>query len=437
MRDVEAALASRWPESRIAPSLERIGDLTTVLGDPQATFPVIHIGGTNGKTSTARMIDELLRGLGLRTGRYTSPHLESVTERIALDGSPVDPELFAATYAELSPYLAVVDARHEVQLSFFEVLTAMAFATFADAPVNVGVVEVGMGGAWDATNVVDGKIAVLLPISIDHAEYLGDSVGEIAAEKAGIIKTESVAVLAEQPPDALPQLQHRALEAGASVVREGMDFGVRKREVAVGGQLLSLGGLAGSYDDVFLPLHGAHQAQNAVCALAAVEAFFGGDRASLDTDLVRAAFAGVGSPGRLEVLRRSPTIMVDAAHNPASARALANALREEFTFASLVAVVAVLRDKDVVGILEALAPVVDAVVVTHNSSPRVLPAADLVRHAVTVVGERTYRADALPDAIDLAVQIAERDSVAGGAGVVVTGSVVTAGDARRLLRSHR
>jgi dihydrofolate synthase/folylpolyglutamate synthase len=438
LREVEAALATRWPESRIEPSLERVRDLVDLLGNPQNSYPVVHISGTNGKTSTARMVDELLRELGLRTGRFTSPHLESITERICLDGEPVDADHFAAAYAEIAPYLDLVDRRHEIRLSFFEVLVAMAYSAFADAPVDAAVVEVGLGGSWDATNVVDGRVAVVTPVAVDHREYLGDTVEEIAGEKAGIIKRGAVAVLAHQPEAAAEVLLRRAAELGATIAREGLEFGVRTREVAVGGQLLGLEGLAGSYDEVFLPVHGAHQAQNAACAVAAVEAFLGGGRDALDADVVRAAFARVGSPGRLEVFRRGSTVLVDAAHNPAGAHALAMAVTEEFTFGSLVGVVAALRDKDVLGILEELEPVIDLVVATENSSPRAMRLEDMVGLALQVFGEdRVYQAATMPEAIDVAVGLAEREAPLGGGGVLVTGSVVTAGDARMLLGSAR
>lgn len=435
LREAEAALATRWPESRIEPSLERIADLTDLLGNPQRTYPVVHVGGTNGKTSTARMIDELIRELGLRTGRFTSPHLESVTERISLDGRPVTAERFARAYDELAPYLDLVDRRHEHRLSFFEVLTAMAYATFADAPVDAAIVEVGMGGSWDATNVADAKVAVVTPISLDHIEYLGDTVGDIAMEKAGIIKAGSFAVMAVQPSEAAEVLFARAAEVGAPIVREGIEFRVRNREVAVGGQLVAVDGLAGSYEEIFLPLHGAHQAQNAAVAVAAVEGLLGGGRVPIETDVVRLALGRVGSPGRLEVLRRAPTVVVDAAHNPAGAQALATAIQEEFHFSSLVAIVSVLSDKDAVGILEALEPAIDTVVVTENSSPRAMPLDDLFELASQVMGQdRVYRAQTMPDAIDVAVGLADQAAGHGGAGVLVTGSVVSAGDARRLLK---
>jgi dihydrofolate synthase / folylpolyglutamate synthase len=438
LRDVEIELATRWPESKIEPSTDRIRDLVDLLGNPQHAYPVIHLSGTNGKTSTARMIDELLRELGLRTGRFTSPHLESVTERICMDGEPVSADRFAAAYRELAPYLELVDRRHDVRLSYFETLVAMAYSVFADAPVDVAIVEVGMGGTWDATNVADAKVAVITPIALDHTDYLGDTLAEIAAEKAGIIKPGTFTVVAGQPAEAAEVVLQRAADLGAQVAREGIEFGVHDRQLAVGGQQLSLRGLTGEYADVVLPLHGAHQADNAACAVAAVEALVGGGREPLDAVAVRDALARVTSPGRIEVVRRSPTIMVDAAHNPAGAQALAMAVQEEFSFTRLVGVVAVLGDKDVRGILAELEPLLATVVVTENSSPRRLPVDELGAVAEQVFGpERVVRARQLPDALDAAVELVEAEALLGGAGVLVTGSVVTAGDARHLLGAGR
>jgi dihydrofolate synthase/folylpolyglutamate synthase len=429
---VEAALSQRWPENKLDPSLERIRDLLGLLGDPHRSCPVVHIAGTNGKTSTARLIDGLLREAGLRTGLMTSPHLDRVTERISLHGAPLDEERFVAAYDEIAPYLPLVDARHpDAPLSFFEVLTALGFVVFADAPVDVAVVEVGMGGSWDATNVVHGEVCVVTPIGLDHADYLGDTVEEVAAEKAGIVKRGSFLVLAHQEPAAAEVVLGRAAEVGATVAREGREFGVRHREVAVGGQLLSLRGLSATYDDVVVPLFGAHQAQNAACALAAVEALIGRD--GLDPDVVRAGFLGTTSPGRLEVVRRSPTVLVDAAHNPHGGRALAAALRDSFAFDRLVGVVSVLGGKDVVGLLEELDPVLDHVVVTVNSSPRALPAEDLAAVATEIFGpDRVSLVEHLPDAVDTAIAVAEEEGTLAGTGVLATGSVVTAADVRRL-----
>ncbi len=444
LHEVEREIVSRRPESSIEPTLDRIATLVSLLGDPQRAFPIIHITGTNGKTSTARMIDALLRERGLRTGRFTSPHLISMRERICIDGEPLDPERFVTLYQEILPYVQLTDERHGVPLSFFEVLTGMAFAAFADAPVDVAIVEVGLGGTWDATNVADGVVAVVGPVAIDHTRYLGDTVEEIAAEKAGIIKPGALAVLAQQSLPAAEVLLRRVSEAGATVAREGIEFGVLERDIALGGQQLTLRGLNGTYPDIFLPLFGLHQAGNAACALAAVEGFAGvGDagpdgRAPLDPELVRQAFAGLRSPGRLEVLRRSPTVIVDAAHNPAGMAASAAAVTEAFSFTRLVGVLAVSADKDVTGILDELEPVLDDLVVTRNSSDRSMPPEELAGLAVDVFGaDRVQVAERMDDAIDLAVALADEAPEAalpGGGGVLVTGSVITAGDARQLLR---
>lgn len=441
LAEVEAAILARAPEHDLVPSLERIGELLDLLGSPQKAAPVVHVAGTNGKTSTTRMIEGLLREFGLRTGRFTSPHLHSVLERICLDGAPIDAERFVTTYDDVAPYLDLVDSRHDMRLSFFEVLTAMAYVAFADAPVDVSVVEVGMGGAWDATNVADSQVAVVTPIDIDHTHFLGATVEEIATEKAGILKPTSYGVLAQQPAAAAEVLLRRSVEVGAIVAREGLEFGVVARTLAVGGQVLTLRGLAGEYDEVFLPLHGAHQAHNAACALAAVEAFLGGaheERGRLDPDIVRVAFASATSPGRLEVVRSSPTVLVDAAHNPAGARATAEAITDSFAFERLVGVVAVMADKDARGILTALEPVLAEVVVTQSTSGRAMPVDTLAATAVEVFGaDRVEVAPRLDDAIDAAVDLAEADGDLSGTGVLITGSVVTVAEARTLLRRRR
>ncbi len=479
LQQAEREILSRRPEHTIEPSLDRIEALTALLGDPQRAYPVIHITGTNGKTSTARMIDTLLRGRGLRTGLFTSPHLSSIRERISVDGEPLSAERFADAYDEVLPYLALVDESQPAALSFFEVLTAMAFAVFADAPVDVAVIEVGVGGTWDCTNVADGAVAVVTPISLDHERYLGNSVISIAGEKAGIIKPGAVAVLAQQPVDAAEVLLRRAVEVGATVAREGLEFGVTSRELAVGGQLLGIQGLLGQYDDLFLPLFGAHQASNAACALAAVEAFAGAPpteqdgeagagreglpeavkgegeagggshaggsggvvpprQTQLDSDLVRSAFATMSSPGRLEVVRRSPAVIVDAAHNPAGMAATVAALGEAFAFSDLITILAVSEDKDVPAILDELEPLVSELVVTSNSSPRSADPGKLAEMATAVFGPDRVRAvPRLDDAIEIGVALADeadaRGAAPGTALVLITGSVITAGDARLLL----
>jgi dihydrofolate synthase/folylpolyglutamate synthase len=431
MHEVEREIISRRPEH----SVELVG----LLGDPQRACPVIHITGTNGKTSTARMTDALLRGRGLRTGRFTSPHLVSIRERIVIDGAPISPERFVAAYDEIIPYVNLVDERHPAAMSFFEVLTGMAFAVFADTPVDVVVLEVGVGGRLDCTNVADGVVAVITPISIDHTRLLGSTVEEIAAEKAGIIKPGAVAVLAQQPLGAAEVLLRYAVEVGATVAREGVEFGVLSREQAVGGQQLVLRGLRGTYEDVYLPLFGLHQAANAACALAAVEAFAGvsDEAGALDAGLVRESFAKVSSPGRLEVVRRSPTIIIDAAHNPAGMAASVAAIEEAFTFARLSGVFAASGDKDVPGMLAELEPLLTDIVATRNSSDRSLEPDQIAELAVEIFGEdRVRSADRLDDAIETAVALADEavgETGPGSGGVLITGSVITAGDARRLL----
>lgn len=442
--EVEDALLSRWPETRLEPSLDRIQALAEVLGDPQRGYPVIHLTGTNGKTSTSRMIDTLLRALDLRTGRFTSPHVERMNERISVDGEPIGDEEFVRAFNDVAPYLEMVDADQDHPLSFFETVVGMAYAAFAEAPVDVAVVEVGMGGSWDATNVADATVAVVLPVAVDHAAYLGETAADIALEKAGIIKPGSVAVLAQQEDDVAVLLHERAAEVGATVVREGLDFGVIARTPAVGGQVLSLQGLRARYDDVFLPLYGAHQAQNAAVALAAVEAFGASSEQSqpLDEDLVRAAFAEVTSPGRLEIVRRSPTIVLDAAHNPHGAEALGAALEDSFTFSPLIGVVGVMADKDHEGLLAALEPHLAHIVCTQNSTDRSLPAEQLAAVAREIFDEeRVSVTPRLSDAIEAAATLAESGEAFGdplGSGaVLVTGSVVTVGEARSLLVRER
>jgi dihydrofolate synthase / folylpolyglutamate synthase len=450
---VEHLLDQRWPETKIEPSLTRITALMDLLGSPQRGYPSIHIAGTNGKTSVARMVDALLTALQRRTGRTTSPHLQSAVERIAIDGHPISPAQYVDTYREIEPFVQIIDRQSQNDggpaMSKFEVLTAMAFAAFADAPIEVAVVEVGLGGRWDATNVINAPVAVITPIGIDHVEYLGGDIAGIAGEKAGIITKadagDTVAVIGRQAPEAMQVLLAQTVRADAAVAREDSEFAVLGRQVAIGGQVLQLQGLGGVYSDVYLPLHGEHQAHNAALALAAVEAFFGaGAQRQLDVDAVRAGFAAATSPGRLERMRSAPTVFIDAAHNPAGAAALAQTLAEEFDFRFLVGVVSVLADKDVGGILAVLEPVLDRIVVTHNGSPRALDVESLALAAQEGFGpDRVITAENLPAAIDTAIALVDdafadgADAEVGGAalsgtGIVITGSVVTAGAARTL-----
>ena len=430
---IEKALLARWPETRIAPTLDRISALVDILGSPQLSYPTIHVGGTNGKTTTSRMIDSLLFEMGLRTGRFTSPHLESYLERISINGQPIDAKELIFSFNDVSPYLDLMDSKFDNPISFFEAITALAFAAFAEHPIDVGVIEVGMGGQWDATNVVDADVSVITPIGLDHMEYLGSTITEIAETKAGIIKEQGFIVLAQQTPEAAVELLRRAAEVGADVAREGLEYSIDSRAIAVGGQLISITGLRGHYDDIFLPLHGKHQASNAAAALIAVEAFFG--EQDLDIDAVRAGFANVTSPGRCEVIHRDPTIILDAAHNPHGAKAIAETMQSEFTFDEVTGIVALMADKDALGILQALEPVMNLIIVTTNSSERSMKVADLNKLATQVFGaDRVFAEDTLQAAIDRAVKDSVRPLSDESLAILITGSVVTVGEARTAVR---
>jgi len=431
---IEAALMKRWPESKIEPSLDRISALVDALGSPQLSYPTVHIGGTNGKTSTSRMVDALFSELDYRTGRFTSPHLENFLERISIKGEAIAPAELIATYNDIALYLDLIDSRSDIPISYFEALTAMAFVAFAEHPVDIGIIEVGMGGDWDATNIVQSAVSVLMPIGLDHMEYLGETIEEIARTKAGIIKPESHVVLAAQEPEVARILLEKVVEKSAIPYREGLEFALTKRDIAVGGQLISVRGVHSEYTDIYLPLHGAHQAANAAVAIATVEAFVG---VALDEELVRAAFASVSSPGRLEILHRDPTVIIDAAHNPHGATALADTIRNEFDFESIFCVLGILGEKDAKGVLKALEPVVDRLIVTKSDSPRALPVAELFAVAVQVFGnDRVFKEDDLNSAITYAMEQATLiNQVSDGvSAVVITGSVVTAGSAREILR---
>ncbi|WP_375002377.1 bifunctional folylpolyglutamate synthase/dihydrofolate synthase [Aeromicrobium sp. CTD01-1L150] len=435
--EVEAALLGRWPETRLDPSLDRITALLSLLGDPQRSYPVVQLTGTNGKTSTARMIDALLRSLDLRTGRFTSPHLSSMTERISLDGEMLSEELFVEAFADVAAYAQIVDDSQPHPVSFFELTVAMAYAAFADAPVDAAVVEVGMGGTWDATNVADAKVAVITPIAVDHSAYLGHDAVDIAREKAGIIKPGGHVVIAEQEPEVLDVILQRSAEVGATVLREGVDFAVADRLAAVGGQQVALQGVGARYDEVLLTLHGQFQAHNAALALAAVEALTGSKE--LEAEIVRDGFAEVDAPGRLEVVRRGPTVIVDAAHNPHGIAASVASLQEEFALSPLVVVLGVMADKDVEEIVRGIEPVASHVVCTQNSTDRSMSAGELGEIVEDVLGDaaKVSVVRSLPDALERAIERAETtegyEDAVGSGGVLVTGSVITAGQARLLL----
>jgi dihydrofolate synthase/folylpolyglutamate synthase len=432
--EIEKKLLARWPETRIEPTLERISALVDVLGSPQLTYPTIHIGGTNGKTTTSRMIDSLLFEMGLRTGRFTSPHLETYLERISINGQNIDPKAMIFSYNDIAAYLDLMDSKFEHPISFFEAMTALAFVAFAEHPIDVGVIEVGMGGEWDATNVVDADVSVIMPINLDHTEYLGETLTEIAQTKAGIIKESGFVVLAQQEPEAAKELLKRAAAMGADVAREGVEYSVLSRSLAVGGQLLTIQGASDTYEDIFLPLHGKHQASNAAAALVAVEAFFGDQE--LDIEAVRAGFANVTSPGRCEVVHRDPTIILDAAHNPHGAAAIAETVQSEFTFDEVIGVVAPMGDKDIHGILLELEQVMDSIIVTANSSSRSTPVDKLEKIAIEIFGaDRVFSDETLGQALDRAIKDTIRPLSDDTIGILVTGSVVTVGEARSYLRN--
>ena len=430
---IEQALLKRWPETRIAPTLERISALVDILGSPQLTYPTIHVGGTNGKTTTSRMIDSLLFEMGLRTGRFTSPHLESYRERISINGEPIDPKALIFSYNDIAAYLDFMDSKFDSPISFFEAMTALAFAAFAEHPIDVGVIEVGMGGEWDATNVVDADVSVIMPIDLDHTEYLGSTLAAIATTKAGIIKEGGFVVLAQQKPEAAVELLKKAALVGADIAREGIEYEIESRALAVGGQLLTIRTPKDRYEDIFLPLHGKHQASNAAAALVAVEAFFG--EQELDYEAVLAGFNNVTSPGRCEVLHRDPTIIIDAAHNPHGAKALTETIQNEFTFDEVIGVFAAMADKDVEGALVELEKVLDSIIVTTNSSSRSMSVADVEVIASRIFGaDRTFSAESLEAAIDKAIKDSVRPLSEDTLGILITGSVVTVGEARTLIR---
>ncbi|MDN5571405.1 MAG: dihydrofolate synthase [Propionibacteriaceae bacterium] len=431
--DIVAQLQSRWPEHRVAPSLERIRALTELLGEPQRAFPVIQLTGTNGKGSTALMIEALLRALGLRVGRLSSPHLVDVTERIAIDGQPMSADAFDALVADVLPLVELVDARRidDIPMTFFEVITGLAYEAFAQAPVDVAVVEVGLGGSWDATSVADADVAVVCPIDLDHTHLLGATPAAIAQEKAGIIKPGGVAVSADQRADVAAVLARRAADAGVRLLAEGRDFALLDRTPAVGGQVLRIDAADGPIGDLFLPLFGAHMAANAALAVAAVEAFLGGR--GIAPDVLAEGLASVSAPARLEVVRRSPTVVLDTAHNPHGVGATLAGVEEAFGFQPLIAVLGVMADKDVDGILELVEEQAQTIVCTQvASTDRGLPADDLGEAASDRFGaERVHVRASLPDALELAVSLADEAGIA--AGVLILGSVILAGEARSLL----
>ena len=422
-----ARIGEANPQPRLAPTRK----VLELLGDPQRTYPIIHITGTTGKTSTSRITESILRAYGLRTGLMISPHLVRVNERIVIDGEPISNEAFVANWDDIAPYLAMVDNElieaGELALTYFEALTALAFACFADAPVDVAVIEVGMGGEWDSTNVGDGQVAVFTPISLDHTARLGKTVLEIAKTKSGIIKPLASVVTAVQQPDALAVLRHAAELTESTIVAQGEEFGLIDNSVAVGGQVISVKGLAGTYHNLFLPMFGDHQAQNAAVAIAAVESFLGGGTQMLVGDVLAEGIGTATSPGRLQVVGVEPSVLVDAAHNPDGARALASAVATYFTFDEVCVVVAALDEKDVAGIIAALTPIASRFHVTRSSSARSIDEDELGEIVREVAGPESY--EVFADAKEALTSARDWASGAAKRAVLVTGSITLVGDA--------
>lgn len=431
------SIVSRAPEHKVQPSLQRVADCLDLMGNPQRAYRAIHITGTNGKTSTSRMVEALLRERGLRTGRFTSPHLTTVRERISIDGQAITRQDFVDTWEDVAPFIDLIDAQSQAaggpRMSFFEVFTVMAYQAFANAPIDVAVVEVGMGGRWDATNVIDADVAVLAPVALDHERWLGSTVEEIAEEKLGIIKLGATVISAAQQPSVTDMVLERCREMKADLIMMGYGLEVVARETAVSGQLVTIQTPAARYEDVPISLKGSFQADNAALALAAVEALFGG--VALSGDVVEHALMAVSSPGRLEVVRSSPTIVVDAAHNPHGAQATVEALQEYFP-GRLIAVVAMMADKDVEGFLGVLEPAFDQIVVTGMPTDRAMPADELAEIAGDVFGDdRVHLESDLANAIDAAAALAESDTDEPMTypAVVVLGSIQLVARARTLM----
>jgi len=410
-------------EARMVPDLSRILALATYLDDPQSSYPTIHVTGTNGKGTAARVATQIACAHGLTTGLYTSPHLTSVTERFSVCGVDMTEVEFAEEFTHLQPFLELVDDRSEERVTYFEALTALAYLWFADKPVALGVFEVGMGGTWDATNLVAGDVGVITPISFDHPE-LGSTLTEIAGEKAGIVKDGKIVVVREQEAEAQAVLDARCEQVGATMLLEFRDWEVTERLGAVGGQSLVVQGLHATYDDLFLPLFGGHAVRNAGAAIVASEATIGH---ALELDDLREALAGVRWPGRLEVAARQPMIVLDGAHNPAAAEALADALRESFTWDRLHLVISISANKDVAGIATQLAPLADQVHAARNQNERSGDASSIAT-AFGAEGTQATTHDSVAEALDSARSAAGSEDL-----ICVTGSLYTVADARRAL----
>lgn len=404
-----------------SPTLDRMRSLVAAMGDPQSAYPVIHVTGTNGKGSTTQMITRLLMAHGLTVGTYTSPHLERLNERISVNAEPIPDDDFAEQIAAV----ADLEVLTGVRPSYFEALTAAAYRWFADVAVDVAVIEVGLLGRWDATNVCDAQVAVITNIGLDHTEFAGPTRAHIAREKSGIIKPRSAVVVGETDPE-LVQVFREA--GGASLLVRGDDFDVLEQQLALGGRMVDLRTPTTIYPEVFVPLHGRHQADNAVIALTAVEAFFA---APVPGEIVSEGFAQAVMPGRFEVMGHQPLVIVDGAHNPAGADSCSSVFFDDFDPAGRrLLVVGCLRGRDPREMLSALrADEFDVVFTCTAPSPRGLPADELTAAARAIGCDDVAQADTVEEAIDMA----RADAMAEDA-IVVTGSLYIVGAARPYLR---
>ncbi|MGA1390642.1 MAG: bifunctional folylpolyglutamate synthase/dihydrofolate synthase [Candidatus Nanopelagicales bacterium] len=424
--DAVSALSNRFPENKINPSLDRILMAMDLMGQPQNNFKTIHIAGTNGKTSTSRMIERLLRSLDLKTGLFISPHLIHPRERIEINGQIISETRFQEIFDEVNPYIEIIDQKfQDSPMTFFEVLTAMGFLTFSDEPIDVLSLEVGMGGRWDSTNVVTPEVSVITSIGLDHQEFLGSSIKEIAYEKAGIIKENIPVVISTQVKDANLVLNEVAANKNSPILRESIEFDVLERTVGIGGQQLNIATPLGTYQDLFLPLYGKFQASNAACALTAVETFLG---KKLEAELVQEAFAEFKSPARLQIVKRNPTVLIDAAHNISGVQNTLEAISETFKFDNKILIIGFMKDKDIDEMLNLLKGYAQDVVVTEANTVRAISSKDLLNkvNSIANFSNEIFEHKNSKNALDLAVEIAKGKS--GSSGVIVLGSIALAGE---------
>lgn len=405
--------------------LGRMRALLDHMGHPEHGYPVVHVAGTNGKTSTSRLTSLILVAHGLTTGTYTSPHLQVIQERLAVNGRAATPTEFAQAITDVAAFSDVLEARGSTPYTYFELITAAAFAFFADHAVNTAVLEVGLGGRLDATNVVDAEVCLVTSIGLDHTAYLGEDVATIAAEKAAIAGPNSILISGPLPDPALEVVAGRARELGIQHRRHGSDFEVEESDLGVGGWLATIRGAEATYQDVFLPLHGRYQLTNLAMAIASAEALVGH---RLDPDAVIEAAGAATAPGRMEPLSRSPLLLVDGAHNADGIEVLVESLREEFPTITWHLVFGVMGDKNVELMVDTLAPLLDGVVTTAPSSGRAVEATDLAGRVAPRLTVPVLVGESVAEALDMA-----RAEAGPRGAVLVTGSLYLVGEVRDLI----